>query len=177
MFLIWLLFVDERIHLFQIIIYKHSLYACFKDFKLLFISRSAVVYLFRQLRTGLSRRCCLLIQYNNNSDSVLTYNYMNLICDISLTAFGWGRVKGWALRKFVKMTRLATLSSFSGLTGCGLNSRLLLLVLLRHSRHPDRRFLHIFRQNIQFRYEKRGSQRSLVNEIKIFVERHLVGIS
>ena len=40
-----------------------------------------------------------------------------------------------------------------------------------HSRHPDRRFLHIFRQNIQFHYEKRGSQRSLVNEIKIFVKR------
>ena len=49
---------------------------------------------------------------------------------LRLTACGWGRVKGWALRKFEKMTRLAPLSSNSGLLGCGwINRRLFFFVL------------------------------------------------
>ena len=49
---------------------------------------------------------------------------------LRLTACGWGRVKGWALRKFVKMTRLAPLWICKIIKGVWINSRLLLLLLL-----------------------------------------------
>ena len=42
-----------------------------------------------------------------------------------LTACGWGRVKGWALRKFVKMTRLAPLWICKIIKGVDNYSRLL----------------------------------------------------
>ena len=59
-----------------------------------------------------------------------TNRQLLIIMTLRLTACGWGRVKGWALRKFVKMTRLAPLWICKIIKGVDINSRLLLLLLL-----------------------------------------------